>query len=102
MYDIIQKELLLNLDIVTLSTSKKHWNTCDNVLWEDKFIHDDLPLIQKQFTTIEWIKEYNIIKESMINAYELIEVFRNEAKYSLMMITIGDILKLTQKDHLLC
>ena len=91
---------LLNTDIEDIETvcrlNKSYMSVCQNAhYWEEKFKHDNLPLLIDNYpTTIQdWINEYIHIKSvtNMVNA--LLYIHREEEKIGagdMMIIGITD------------
>lgn len=50
--------------------------TCSNAFWEYKFLKENLPLlmIKKERTLSEWIYEYGIINDIMVDVNEIINI----------------------------
>lgn len=76
--------ILLNTDVNDFQkvcyTNKNTINICTNdYFWQQKFIHDDLPLLSEENTSLQdWINEYNDIRRADRLATYLIELIMIE------------------------
>ena len=82
---------LLNCDINTLinlcSISLFPCKICqDKFFWYEEFKHDKMKLLNEQYIISDWIKEYNKVRQCMIDADDIINISLSNTQFNKIVL----------------